>query len=467
MKQLLSTTALAIFLITGIFAQSTFERTYNYGMATSICLLPNDEFITSTNYPMYGIAKMDANGNVLSFNSIQNSTINNLRRTNDGNLIYTGMNIGDGTAVVSKTDMNGISIWTKSFAADGFSAYTAGIIAQNDNTYLFNMSSNGGTTSSPYEIFKLDDYGNELWRNFQGDGYAASHSLMNANGLVIDAYTTSVADEFGIITLAGIDNNSGITQWTKTFYDPSLLIDNTYPGYSLAANGACLSSTNNIYMVGSKALMTEPLVGTPFQFIMKTDDIGNVIWSRTYSEGSFNQIIETTDGCFVVIGKSASSTGILMMKLDANGDSLWSNTFTAFTTSTGMDFHETSDQGFIISGFAYQDSNNQYYTYVIKTDNQGNVGNVSTVISKANTIFQNATLSPTILHERSTITLPAESLTLGNTATIIDVTGRVLRQFQITSENTTIERGTLASGTYSLLITNKQGSNVNFKFIVE
>ncbi|MBK6988520.1 MAG: T9SS type A sorting domain-containing protein [Bacteroidetes bacterium] len=76
-------------------------------------------------------------------------------------------------------------------------------------------------------------------------------------------------------------------------------------------------------------------------------------------------------------------------------------------------------------------------------------------------------MSPTILHERSTITLPAETLTLGNTATIIDVTGRVLRQFQITSENTTIERGTLASGTYSLLITNKQGSNVNFKFIVE
>ena len=115
MKQLLSTTALAIFLITGSFAQSTFERTYNYGMGTSVCLLPNDEFITSTNYPMYGIAKMDANGNVLSFNSILNSTINNLRRTNDGNLIYTGMNIGAGTAVVSKTDLNGNSIWTKSF----------------------------------------------------------------------------------------------------------------------------------------------------------------------------------------------------------------------------------------------------------------------------------------------------------------------------------------------------------------
>ena len=141
-------------------------------------------------------------------------------------------------------------------------------------------------------------------------------------------------------------------------------------------------------MVGSKSLMTEPLVGTPYQFIMKTDDIGNVIWSRTYSEGSFNQIVETTDGCFVVIGKSATSTGILILKLDANGDSLWSNTFSAFSTSTGMDFHETSDQGFIISGFAYEDANGQYYTYVIKTDSQGNVGNVSTVISKANTIWE-------------------------------------------------------------------------------
>ena len=467
MKQLLSTTALAILLITGSFAQSTFERTYNYGMATSVCLLPNGEFMTATNYPMYGIAKMDANGNVLSFNSIQNTTINNLRRTNDGNLIYTGMNIGNGSAVVSKTDMSGNSIWSKSFLADGFSAYTAGIIAQSDNTYLFNMSSNGGTTSSPYEIFKLDNFGNELWRNFPGDGYASSHSLMSNGSTVIDAFTTNVADEFGIITLAAIDNNTGITQWTKTFYDPTLLIDNTYPGYSLAANSSCLASTNNIYMVGSKSLMTEPFVGTPYQFIMKTDDIGNVIWSRTYSEGSFNLITETSDGCFVVIGKAATSSGILMMKLDANGDSLWSTTFSAFTSSAGMDFHETDDQGFIISGYAYQDSNNQYYTYVIKTDSQGNVGNIATVISKTNSALKNATLSPTILHEQSTISLPGDAISAGNTATIIDITGRVLRQFNITSEKTTIERGTLAPGTYSLLITNKEGSNVNFKFIVE
>ncbi|MBK8364960.1 MAG: hypothetical protein IPL24_15240 [Bacteroidetes bacterium] len=467
MKQLLSITALAMLLVTGTFAQSTFERTYNYGMGTSVCSLPNGEFITSTNYPMYGIAKMDANGNILSFTGIQNSTINSMRITNDGNLIYTGMQIGDGFAIVAKTDMSGNNIWTKSFAADGFSAYTAGVIAQADNTYLINMASNGGTTSSPYEIFKLDDSGTELWRNFPGDGYAATHSLMNTNNLVLDAYTTSVADEFGIITLAGIDNATGITQWTRTFYDPSLLIDNTYPGYSLAANGACLSSMNDIYMVGSKSLMTEPLVGTPFQFIMKTDDLGNVIWSKTFSEGSFNQIIETSDGCFVVTGKSATSTGILMMKFDSNGNSLWSQTFNQFTTSTGMDFHETGDQGFIISGFAYEDASHQYYTYVIKTDALGNVGNVSTIISKTNSAFKNATFAPTVLHERSTITIPAESISSGNKAMIVDVTGRILRQFRIDSETTTIERGTLASGAYSLLITNQDGSSANFKFIVE
>ena len=156
-----------------------------------------------------------------------------------------------------------------------------------------------------------------------------------------------------------------------------------------------------------------------------------------------------------------------MMKFDANGDSLWARIFNQFTTSTGMDFHETSDHGFIISGFAYEDASHQYYTYVIKTDSQGNVGNVSTVISKANSMFKNATFAPTILHERSTITIPAESISSGNTATIIDVTGRILRQFKIVSETTAIERGTLASGAYSLLITNSEGSSVNFKFVVE
>lgn len=454
-------------LITAAFAQSTFERTYNYGIGSSVCPLSNGEFMTAINYPLYGIAKMDANGNVLSFSNIQNSTINNLRLTNDGGMVYTGMSIGGNSATVSKIDMNGNHIWSKSFAPDGFSAYSSGILTQTDNTYLFNMSSNGGTTSAPYEIFKLDNYGNELWRNFPGDGYASSHSLMNSNNIIIDAFTTSVADEFGIITLAGIDNNTGITQWTKTFYDAALLIDNTYPGFSLAANGACLSTANEIYMVGSKSLMTEPLVGTPYQFLMKTDDVGTVIWTKTFSEGSFNQITETSDGGFVVIGKSATNTGIQMMKVDANGDSLWSNSFNAFTTSTGLDFHETADHGFIISGYAYEDASHQYYTYVIKTDSQGHVGNVSTVITNANSIFKNASFSPTILHEKSTITLPTESLSAGNTATITDMTGRVVRQFNITSENTSVERGTLASGSYSLVIANKLGSNVNFKFVVE
>ncbi len=359
MKQLLSAAALALTIISATFAQSTFERTYNYGMGTSVCPLSNGEFVTSANYPLYGIVRLDANGNVLSVSPIANASINNLKKTNDGKLIFTGMHLTDANAMVSKIDLNGSNIWSKSFEADGFSAYTAGIIALSDDTYLFNMSSNGGTTSAPYEIFKLDDSGNELWRNFPGDGYASSHSLMHTNNTVIDAYTTSIADEFGIITIAAIDNTSGVTQWTKTFYDPSLLINNTYPGYSLAANGACLSSMSEIYMVGSKSLMTEPFVGTPFQYIMKTDDTGNLIWARTYSEGSFNQITETSDGCFVVIGKSGNNSGILMMKLDANGDSLWSSTFNAFNSSTGMDFHETADQGFIISGYAYEDASHQ------------------------------------------------------------------------------------------------------------
>ena len=156
-----------------------------------------------------------------------------------------------------------------------------------------------------------------------------------------------------------------------------------------------------------------------------------------------------------------------MMKFDSNGNSLWSQTFNQFTTSTGMDFHETGDQGFIISGFAYEDASHQYYTYVIKTDALGNVGNVSTIVSKTNSAFKNATFAPTVLHERSMITIPAESISSGNKAMIVDVTGRILRQFRIDSETTTIERGTLASGAYSLLITNQDGSSANFKFIVE
>ncbi len=71
------------------------------------------------------------------------------------------------------------------------------------------------------------------------------------------------------------------------------------------------------------------------------------------------------------------------------------------------------------------------------------------------------------MHERSTITLSSDAVRAGNVATIIDFTGRVVRQLSINTESTTIERGNLSSGTYSLLIHNKEGQNVNFKFVIE
>lgn len=462
----LFTFALICLLATASSAQISFERIYDYGIGTSICPLPNGEYVAGVSYPLYGIARLDAQGNLINFQSITNSTVNNIRQSNDGGFVYTGMDRNNSYATVSKIDANGESIWTRNFEPNGFSAVAAGIIPLADNTYIFNMSSNGPAATVPYEIFKLDDAGNEIWRNFPGDGQAKTHSLMNASNSVIDAYTTHVGDEFGVITLASIDKTNGHTQWTRTFYDPALMIENTYPGYSLEANGSCLSSNNEIYIAGSKSLMSEPRNGVAYQFIMKTDVSGTPIWTKSYGKGKFDQINQTSDGGLALIGKDDNVNGLFLKKIDIDGNQLWQASFNALSTSSALDFHETSDHGFIISGYAYHDQNNTYYTYIIKTDSLGRVGNVTTVNSSSESVFHNARFSPTIIEDKATLELPNQALDFRNHAVIIDMNGKIIRDFMLHDSKTEISKGNLSAGTYTMVVDNNV-SSTRFKFVIQ
>ncbi len=462
---------LAFLLSTAVFSavsgQTTFERTYTYGIGSTICPLSNGDFLTGINYPLYGIARMDENGNVLSFQNTNHTTINNIKQANDGGFVYTGMSLVNSYATVSKMDKYGSTLWTKSFVPSGFSASASGILPLTDNTYIFNMSSNGANISMPYQIFKLDDDGNELWRNFPGDALATNHSLINSDHLVIDAYTTRVNDEFGIISITGMDKTTGYTQWSKTIYDPALMINSNYPGFSLAANSSCLSAANEIYVAGTKSLMTDPMTGTSYQFVLKTDVAGNTIWAKTFGEGSFQQINQVADGGLVLIGKDANYEGLMMMKINSNGDSLWSTYFNAFNNSAALDFHETADQGFIVSGYAYEDINQAYYTYIIKTDSQGHVGRITTINTSNESIFHNASFSPTFVHDKAVIQLPAQAMLSDNKAVVIDMSGKVVRSFSLVDVQTEFNRDNLSSGAYTLVIKNSNGSTAHFKFIVE
>ncbi len=110
----------------------------------------------------------------------------------------------------------------------------------------------------------------------------------------------------------------------------------------------------NLIMAG---LTTSAGAGSSDFFAMKTDIYGNPIWQRTYGsfsleDGNSIRILPVTDGGYLLTGhtNSGGSDGMVIMKLDANGNIQWQRGISGVLGDYGRAACETSDGGFAIGG---------------------------------------------------------------------------------------------------------------------
>ena len=112
-------------------------------------------------------------------------------------------------------------------------------------------------------------------------------------------------------------------------------------------------------------------------YLIKTDSLGNTIWTKTYG-GSSNDygysVQRTTDGGYIIVGStysgSATTFDVYLLKTDSLGDSLWARTFGGPYSDYGHSVQETKDHGYIVTG-AYAE-NGYTDVYLLKVDSLGN-----------------------------------------------------------------------------------------------
>jgi len=117
-------------------------------------------------------------------------------------------------------------------------------------------------------------------------------------------------------------------------------------------------------------------------FLVRTDSDGNPIWSKTYG-GDFEDValsvVATDDSCFVAAGwtKSfgAGETDFYLIKVDASGDTLWTQTYGSPYEDIAKCVQQTTDGGYVICGETDYDNGQQddFDVYVIKTDALGEI----------------------------------------------------------------------------------------------
>jgi len=106
-------------------------------------------------------------------------------------------------------------------------------------------------------------------------------------------------------------------------------------------------------------------------FLIKTDEAGDTLWTKIFSDAVGNCVRQTSDGGFIITG--VKNNKVYLLRTDGDGDSLWSKTFGTTNENEGYSVQQTADGGYIISGVKnYNSVNFTGLVYLIKTDSSGN-----------------------------------------------------------------------------------------------
>jgi hypothetical protein len=112
---------------------------------------------------------------------------------------------------------------------------------------------------------------------------------------------------------------------------------------------------------------------------LKVDASGNLIWDKPISDESVVDygidVIETAGGGYLITGMSSGSGhgAIPLIKTDENGQVLWTrNLIEGPGNKAGMRVFSTTDGGYVIVGNT-DEHRRAFETVLIKTDSEGNV----------------------------------------------------------------------------------------------
>jgi hypothetical protein len=259
------------------------------------------------------------------------------------------------------------TLWTKTFGGiysdRGYSVQqtTDGGFIVAGETYSFGV---GGDAW----LIKTDENGNEEWnKTFGGDDceYARSVQQTADGGFIITGLTASYGVGGFDVFLVKTDE-FGNEEWFKTFGGNDN--DVTSSGHQTFDGGFII--TGDTYSWGA---------GNSDVFLIKTDENGNEVWHKTFGgsdcDGS-RCVQQTSEGGFIISGFTesygAGQIDAWLIKTDENGNEEWNQTFGGSNNDFANAVQETSDGGFIFTGNTYSNIENESEAWLIKVDENGN-----------------------------------------------------------------------------------------------
>jgi hypothetical protein len=411
-----------------------------------------------------------------------------VHQTTDGGYIVAGytssFGAGQSDVYLIKTDSLGDTLWTRTYGGT-LSDSGLSVVQTQDNGYVISGSTVPFGSSWPdVYLIKINPSGDTLWtRTYGGSHIDGGNSVQQTTdgGYAIAGWTAS----FGA---GGLDaylvktDSSGDTLWTKTYggpyYDRAWSMQQTADhGYILFGfTGSFGAGYYDFYLIKTDSLgdtiwtrtygtgaddwgysvqqtpdggyiLAGAITGLGFYdlYLIKTDSLGDTLWTRTYGTSSLEgarSIQSTLDSGYVIAGITSSfgagSYDVYLLKTDSSGDTLWTGAYGGTEYDEGFSVQQTSDGGYIVAGRTDSFGAGDYDVYLIKTDQNGNVAvaeGSSTELSKP-LLYQSY---PNPFNSTTTICFNVSSAMRGRVNLVIhDICGRHVK----TLIDTELEPGT-------------------------
>ena len=207
-------------------------------------------------------------------------------------------------------------------------------------------------------MVKTDSVGNMLWSKTYGGVSGDSVVQTSDGGFAIAGMTLPVGANGNEVYLVKTDS-VGNMLWSKTYGGTG-----TDEGYSVVQ-----TSDGGFAIAG----MTLPVGANGNDvYLVKTDSVGNMLWSKTYGGGQGRSVVQTSDGGFAIAGfTDAYKGGVCLVKTDSVGNMLWNKTYGGIS---GDSVVQTSDGGYRNSWYLFFWASSRLYgEYLVKTDSTGNM----------------------------------------------------------------------------------------------
>ncbi len=319
------------------------------------------------------LVKLSAEGDTLWTRTIggasKNEFARSIRQTSDGGFILCGSQWELGTNIqnilLTKTDDQGAVNWTRAFGA---TAIEKGQLAQQtaDGGYIVLGLNSDILVPNDICLIKTDAVGDTTWTRIMSIGpdcYDYGYAIdETSDGGYLITGNVIEIGVLGGMPLIKTDANGDIL-WAKCFNGFNV-------GYSVkqTSDGGCV-------VLGTHYSTNYDL------YLVRLTDQGDTLWTRSFggTEGDeAGSVVETSDGGFIISGWTrsfgAGMKDAYLIRTDMNGDLIWSRAYGMSNFDDAYSVQLADDGGFMAVGQTLSFGPGLASMYVVRTDASGNSG---------------------------------------------------------------------------------------------